>query len=340
VNYAGEDADLHAEYSGELTEASSACSGHPLVSVVLCTNKVRRTLVRCLEMISAQDCRRYEIVIVLNGPVDDGFAQLVSPFPVTLLNEPRQGVCIARNHAIPRVKGEILVFVDDDISVEPNWLHKLIKGFEDPRVACVTGRVIPEGKLYLSLERATRYYSSERALSDWTLDTSDPDWYQNIMGQPVGFGCNMAFRRSFLERYECFPPDLGAGSVIGGCDEFYMFLQVLKHGFRMRHIPSAAASHFFEADIEKQKLRSAQLYAGSVAFALKLLVDERTLRWATLKWLVAGLNRRAQYILSRKGVSSEPQELLSPGEKVRAYLRGVRVFWMSRRMKNRDAARP
>lgn len=273
-------------------------------------------------------------MVVLNGPPDEAFARAVSRFPVRLVHEPRRGVCIARNTVIPHAKGDILAFVDDDISVDSHWLHELLKGFDDPAVACVTGRVIPEGPLYVASERADRYYSSERALSVWTLDRTDPNWYQYIMGQPVGFGCNMAFRRSFLETYSLFPEDLGAGSLIGGCDEFYMFLQVLKHGFRLGHMPSAAVTHYFEDDVAKQKRRSSQLYAGSVAFALKLLADEKTLRWATVKWLFQGLKRRVLRVLSRKAISSEPQELLSPAEKTRAYLRGLQVFWQSHRLKN------
>ena len=295
---------------------------------------------RCVELLAAQDCERFEIILVLNGPANEIFARSVSHLPVRLLNEPRRGVSNARNHAIPYAKGEILAFVDDDVLTEPNWLHELVTGFEDPAVACVTGRVIPAGPLYLASERASRYYTSERALTAWSLDASDSNWYQYILGEPVGFGCNMAFRKSFLERHSLFPGDLGAGSLIGACDEFYMFVQVIKRGFRIRHVPSAAVTHLFEADVGKQKLRGAQLYAGGVAFALKLFTEEKTLRWATIRWLLAGFRRRARLILAQKTISSEPQELLSPREKLRAYLRGLRVFWKSRRSKDSAALPP
>lgn len=292
-------------------------------------------LTRCLEHLAAQaqTYPAYEIILVLNGPEDPAFKEAVSRFPVRLLNEPRLGVSNARNHAVPQAKGDILVFVDDDILIAKNWLEEIVKGFADPRVACVTGRVIPEGPVSLAAEKAVRYYSSERALSMWTLDASNPDWYQSILGEPVGFGCNMAFRKKFLQGYSLFPPDLGAGSLIGGGDEFYMYVQVIKHGFRIRHTPTAAVTHFFEDDIEKRRVRNAQLYAGSVAFALKLFSDEKTLRMATMKWLFSALKRRARRIWSQKAIASEPQELLSPGEKLYAYFQGLGVFWKSRRNK-------
>jgi glycosyltransferase involved in cell wall biosynthesis len=325
--------------TGKSEESDSPCFLHPFISIILCTNGLRSTLLRSVELLVAQDCRRFEIILVLNGPPDEAFPRAVAHLPVRLLNEPCRGVCNARNHAIPQAKGEILAFVDDDVLTDPRWLHELVKGFEDPAVACVTGRVIPAGRLYLASERADRYYSSERALSLWSLDASDPNWYQYILGEPVGFGCNMAFRKNFLQNYSLFPRDLGAGSLIGGGDEFYMFVQVLKRGFRIRHIPSAAVTHLFEADVEKQRVRDAQLFAGSVAFALKLFTEEKTLRWATIKWVLSGFKRRARHILAQKAISSEPQELLSPREKLRAYLRGLRVYWKWRQNRGSAAMR-
>ncbi len=330
----GEEAGL---CTGQPDTESSRCSLHPFISIILCTRGARPSLTQCIEQLAAQDCRRFEILLVLNGPPDEEFSRAVAHLPVRLLNEPRRGVCNARNHAVPQAKGDILAFVDDDISTEPQWLHELAKGFEDPNVACVTGRVIPAGRLYLANERADRYYASERALTSWTLDASDPNWYQYILGEPVGFGCNMAFRKEFLEKHALFPSDLGAGSLIGACDEFYMFVQVVKRGFRIRHVPTAAVTHFFEADDDRQRVRDAQLYAGGVAFALKLFSEEKTLRWATFKWLLAGFRRRVRLILAQRAISSEPQESLSLGEKFRAYLRGLRVYWKWRRSKHSGA---
>jgi len=329
-----ESAGAPSDSSTESQPKAAKPSERPFVSIILCTSGLRPILTRCLELIATQsrDYGNNEIIVVLNGPDDPAFAQSVSQFPVRLLHEPRRGVSIARNHAVRCAKGDILVFVDDDILVDPRWLETLLKGFEDPAVACVTGRVIPAGPLCISAERKARYYTSERALSTWTLDNSNPNWYQQLLGEPVGFGCNMAFRKNFLLNCSPFPIDLGAGSMIGSGDEFYMYIQVLKHGFRIRHTPDAAVTHFFDEDVGKQKVRSAQLHTGNVAFALKLFLEEKTLRPATVRWVFAGLKRRFHHIWNRKTVTSEAAELLSPREKVSAYLRGVFIYLKSRRL--------
>ena len=307
---------------------------HPFVSVVVCTRGDRASVTRCLESLFAQACKRFEVLLVLNSEPDETFARDVAAYPLRLLVEPRSGVCVARNFAIPKARGEILAFVDDDVMAHVGWLHELLKGFDDPAVACVTGGVVPEGPVPYTVEAAIRYYTSDRALTRWSLDPSDPDCYKKALGDPVGFGCNMAFRKRFLEHFTFFPEDLGAGSVIGGGDECYMFVQVLKHGFRIHHTPSAAVTHFFETEGTKQKTREAQLYAGSLAFILKLFIEEKSLRLSIVNWLISGLRRRLSSILARKTISSEPQELLSATEKLRAYLRGPSVFWKSRRVRN------
>lgn len=124
-----------------------------------------------------------------------------------------------------------------------------------------------------------------------------------------------------------FSPDLGAGSLIGGGDEFSMFVKVLKHGYRIRHVPSAAVTHVLGDNLPNRKARTTQLDAGSVAFALKLLMEEKTLRW-----LFSGVKRRARRVLLNRTFSTEPQELLSPGERLLACLKGVRIYWESRQI--------
>lgn len=317
---------------------SVSCSDHPLVSVVVCTRGLRPSLTACLDSLLEQDCTNFETLLVLNSERDNAFAKALSRYPLRLLNEPRPGVCVARNCAVPQTRGEVLAFLDDDVKAHAGWLHEVLKGFERPQVACVLGRVVPEGPTYLAQERVERFYASERVLSTWTLDPSNPDWYEQIFLGRAGYGCNMAFRRNFLTGCTLFPEDLGAGSLIGAGDDDYMFIQVLKHGFSLHYSPTVVVTHHFDADRASRKFSMAQRYAGATAFWLKMLIEEKGLRLPNLKVLMSAIKRRLRWAMARKTISSEPQELLSPGEKFRAYLGGPLVFWKSRRVKG--SARP
>jgi len=62
--------------------------------------------------------------------------------PHPMLNK---GIAFARNMSIEHASHDLLVFVDDDCRVSPDWLHKLITPFEDELVMGVQGGVtVPE----------------------------------------------------------------------------------------------------------------------------------------------------------------------------------------------------
>jgi glycosyltransferase involved in cell wall biosynthesis len=319
---------------------SLKCADHPWVSIVVATRGFQPALVRCIESLLAQGCQRREILIVLNGHPDGQFMKALAAYPVRTLTEPRRGLCAARNAACLNTRGEILVFIDDDAAAHPGWLHELIKGFQDPRVACVTGRVIPQGPAFPRTEANLLYYHNERACSYWTLDSNDPEWFPKALGRGMGYGCNLAFRRNFLEKSAAFPEDMGAGAVIAGAEEYYMFVQVLKHGFRIAHTPAATVTHFFEKDLPDQKRHTQSIYAASVAFTLKLLTEEGGLRWATIKAATSALMRALRHFLHRQTDAVGTLDLLSGHEKLTAYWRGVPTYWKARKARIRPRQEP
>ncbi len=271
-----------------------------------------------------------EVVVVLNGEANPAFACEMQKHPVRVLVEPRRGVCFARNTALPHLNGEIAAFLDDDVEVRSGWVHEIAKGFGDARVACVTGRVVPAGLSYLDSERLARFYSSPRVTSEWMLEASDRDWIWQVLGERAGAGCNMAFRHSFLTEHTSFPEDLGAGSLIGGADEDYMFLRVLRAGYALHHVPEAVVTHHFDGDPSGTRNRSAQLYAASVAFMLKLIWEERGIRFRLLKAIGSSAGRKLRRLRTRIASPGEPQEALSYVEKLLALFRGLWIFVRSR----------
>ena len=319
-------------HKNEIEDRAERCC-HPFVSVIVCTVGLRSLLENCLASLAAQQCTRYEIVVVLNGEPNDKFATEVAAYPIRLFNEPRRGVCVARNRGTGAAYGEILCFVDDDVVADPNWIHEMIRGFEDPLVACVTGRVRLEGA-FLSRETLERSYESERALSAWTLEKRDPNWYRTVLGPDVGFGCNMAFRKKFLQTHTLFPEAMGAGGVIGATDETFMFFQVLKHDWRIYHSPTAIVTHVYENDPVEQKNRMKEVCSAIVALHLKLLIEESGFRLATLKLLIRALDRRFWRILRGEGIFRHRHEGLSVLERCGADLRGVWIYCKYRSRRN------
>jgi len=63
--------------------------------------------------------------------------QTYQDFEVIIADE--LGIVNAMNSALKRAKGEILVRIDDDVALPRWWLENLVKPFDDPKVAGVTG---------------------------------------------------------------------------------------------------------------------------------------------------------------------------------------------------------
>jgi len=80
------------------------------------------------------------VILTLNEPkkvLIDLQNQSYKNFEVILAKE--KGIVTAMNIALKKAKGEIFVRVDDDVFLPANWLKELIKPFQDPLVAGVTG---------------------------------------------------------------------------------------------------------------------------------------------------------------------------------------------------------
>jgi glycosyltransferase involved in cell wall biosynthesis len=286
-----------------------------------------------LDSLTVQRCKHYEILVVLNSQTNEDFAQRLRRYPIRLLHEPRAGVCVARNRGIPAARGEILCFLDDDVTVDSDWIHEVLAGFKDPQVACVTGRVLVQGG-FLSQNELERAYCSKRATSEWTLDPSlQPDWYRIVLGPDVGYGCNMAFRREFLEKHTAFPEGMGAGALIAAGDDTFMFFQVLKHDLRLHHSPRAVATHSYDNDEAKQKSRAMQVCSALAAVHLKLIVEEKRFRFATMKVVASALARRIGRLIHNSEGRKASKPLLAFWQRCFAEIRGVWIYFKHHRTK-------
>jgi glycosyltransferase involved in cell wall biosynthesis len=299
------------------------CSRHPTVSVVVCTLGTSRRLRNCVLSMVAQHCANFEIFVVHSGMAQESIQAQLDGLHVQIVRVPRPGVCHARNSALPLTRGEILAFVDDDVTSNEDWVHAIAAPFADPAVGCVCGLTQAIGEPYLAVQR----YESAGALSEWTLTNRDANWVGRVLSSDVGFGCNMAFLRSFLE--ECpFPEDLGAGSLIGSGDEYYMFLQALRHGAALCHTPAAVVRHYFDEDERTIERRVRSLISGTVALHLKLLLEIREVRFQLARELLGRMGRALGWGIKRHATPPRWRRM-SAAQKCRTILQGIELYLQS-----------
>lgn len=107
----------------------------PAVSIVMPTYQRRDQVVRAVEAVATQRVDvSFEIVVVSDGSTDGTEAALAGldlPVPLTVLTQANGGPAAARNRGIEEARGDLIVFVDDDLVASPGMLQAHIDGHRE-----------------------------------------------------------------------------------------------------------------------------------------------------------------------------------------------------------------
>lgn len=104
-------------------------SDNPLVSVIVPAYNAEPYIDKCIRSLTAQTYWNIEIIAVNDGSKDISGAIIEdiakTDERIRFINQPNQGVCIARNNGIDMARGEYLLFVDGDDFLEPDYVEAL-----------------------------------------------------------------------------------------------------------------------------------------------------------------------------------------------------------------------
>ena len=95
-----------------------------LVSIVIPIYNEEATIGQCLESLRVQSWKDLEIITVDDGSTDKT-PQIIKSYPVIFIAQNHKGPGTARNLGAKRAKGEILVFVDADMTFEKDFISDL-----------------------------------------------------------------------------------------------------------------------------------------------------------------------------------------------------------------------
>lgn len=140
------------------------------VSVVIPTFNRRELLSRTLPTILDQDfpAAEYEVVVVVDGSTDATaqFLQGVkTPVRLQVIEQPNGGPAKARNTGIRAARGELLLFLDDDIRCDPSLIGKHVAAHREGEDSVVFGPVLiaPESPAGLATDLARVWYEQYAA---------------------------------------------------------------------------------------------------------------------------------------------------------------------------------
>jgi glycosyltransferase involved in cell wall biosynthesis len=310
------------------------------VSVVVCTRNRAAMLGPCLRRLAALTYPDVEIIIVDNAPDDLATRRVVDEWcerdpRFRYEREDRPGLSHARNRGLAAAGGTYLAYTDDDVSVDPHWLHGIVKGFRRrPDVRCVTGLVgtadiTNEAEAYFDARTSSWSTRCVPQLFDLRPGSGSNGLYPYSAGV-FGTGASFAFVRSELAGLGGFDTALGAGTVTRGGEDLDIFVRVLRSGGAIAYEPSALVWHHHRADAASLSKQMYGYGTGLTAYLTKLLLDPSTCP-DVLSRVPGGLIRMARI---RRGTSerlSVPASRRLLGREVAGYLAGPLLYARARR---------
>ncbi|OGE04994.1 hypothetical protein A3B51_02140 [Candidatus Curtissbacteria bacterium RIFCSPLOWO2_01_FULL_41_18] len=95
-----------------------------LVSIIIPVFNEQKVLTNCLESLKSQSYKPLEIIVVDDGSTDNTL-QITKKFKVIAIVQNHKGPGPARNLGAKKARGEILVFVDADMTFDRNFIKDL-----------------------------------------------------------------------------------------------------------------------------------------------------------------------------------------------------------------------
>jgi O-antigen biosynthesis protein len=303
------------------------------VSVIITTCDRPDDLRRCLQHLTQQSTpRRFEIIVADNRPASGLTPKVVAEFAaVRYVAEPRPGGSYGRNAAFVVSTGDIVVTVDDDVTVPPDWLEKLLAPMNRPEVMVVTGNVLP-----LELETPAQWmfenlkgglgegfkpFEADRSWLD-SFDRSPPTW-------DLGVSANAAFRSTIFHHPQIGMMDevLGPGTPTVGGEENHLVYKVLRAGYTVVYEPSAYVWHRHRRDLPGFYRQIHGHMKGGTAYHMVLWLQEKDQR-GKQQLLVEMPKYLRGYVIDRLlGKHKTPWRLI--WSEVSGYVAGFWGYWQS-----------
>jgi len=235
------------------------------LSIVICTYNREKYIAESIESTLNQTAPRdtYQVIVVNNNSPDNTDAicrkMLNDGHQFDYFIEMNQGNSYARNRGITESLGDIVVFIDDDATMEPDYVKNLLSFYEQhPKVDAVGGKIIPR---YENCQ-APRWLSPMLMPIVIALDKGERIKKFRYKQTPIG--ANMSIRKHIFDEIGTFDVTLGRiGKGLSGGDETDLFNRMMARNKQIWYLPSAVVHHIIPAfRIETDYIRRIALGIG------------------------------------------------------------------------------
>lgn len=249
------------------------------IDVVIATYNGEHTLPSVLNSLNKNKDVYWRLIIVDNNS-NDNTGKIIeewrSTFPALKLKESRQGKNYAINKALPYLKGDLVIFIDDDILVEKNFIYKYVEVVNRNPSSHIFG-----GRIDLFWETPPpRYvlYSSRimAACFGKTAERQDGEINAGSI-----FGGNMAVRKNVFESNFVFDTGIGpngrSGYAMGSEVEFTQ--RAARNGYKCYFTNGPVGYHIISAaQMTKKWMYKRAQNSGRGNFARGSVLRDQTIK--------------------------------------------------------------
>jgi glycosyltransferase involved in cell wall biosynthesis len=218
-------------------------------SIIVCTYNRAESLRDTLRALRAQKTaadHQWEVIVVDNNSQDHTRAvveQARQDWPrLHYAFEEKQGLSYARNHGIAVAQGEVVLFTDDDVLPEPDWMETTLAGMAEYQADACGGYIAP------MWETPPPAWLTERFYGFLAVRTERCDDYPIQSPSQAPFGANMAAKKHVFDQVGLFDTNRGRkGKVLASGEDGELFERILSAGFKAVFLGKSRVHHKVEA---------------------------------------------------------------------------------------------
>lgn len=213
-------------------------------SIIIVNYNSRPSLERCLGSITKNTHQDYELIVVDNHSTDDSgsFLSTIRNARLKVIQNPTNlGFAKACNQGLEIASGKILVTMNPDLIVPPNWLSRLVFHLtSNPKTLVVGPKSMGiGGKQWAGpLAFSSRLTAADRKFSGV--------YHRESMRAKFLIGCLLLFDRRLIEKIGYFDENLPLGA-----DDFDLSLRARKAGYDLRIACDLLVEHTVHASFQR-----------------------------------------------------------------------------------------